>query len=100
MSGFADFPGSDVRARLDHPVIDCDAHVVEARFAIEDFLKDLAGYLRTNQPNINGITIAPLQAKYIADKVRLLVALEEIGRARLETGLDVLGRTPILVGHW
>jgi predicted TIM-barrel fold metal-dependent hydrolase len=43
MSGFADFPGCDVRARLDHPVIDCDAHVVEARFAIEDFLKDLAG---------------------------------------------------------
>ncbi len=43
MSGFADFPGSEVRARLDHPVIDCDAHVVEARFAIEDFLKDLAG---------------------------------------------------------
>jgi hypothetical protein len=41
MSGFADFPGSEVRARLDHPVIDCDAHVVEARFAIEDFLKDL-----------------------------------------------------------
>ena len=29
MSGFADFPGSEVRARLDHPVIDCDAHVVD-----------------------------------------------------------------------
>ena len=32
MSGFADFPGSEVRARLDHPVIDCDAHVVEGAF--------------------------------------------------------------------
>ena len=37
MSGFADFPGSEVRARLDHPVIDADAHMLEAEFAFEDF---------------------------------------------------------------
>ena len=43
MSGFANFPGRDVRAKLDHPVIDCDAHVVECQFAIEDFLKQVAG---------------------------------------------------------
>ena len=43
MSGFADFPGSEVRARLDHPVIDADAHMLEAEFAFEDFLKQVAG---------------------------------------------------------
>ena len=43
MSGFADFPGSDVRKKLDHPVIDTDAHVVESQFAIDDYLIKLAG---------------------------------------------------------
>ena len=43
MSGFASFPGSDVRAKLDHPVIDCDAHVIEMPAAIEDFFKQVAG---------------------------------------------------------
>lgn len=43
MSGFADFPGSTVREKIDHPVIDTDAHVVESGFAIEDYLVKLAG---------------------------------------------------------
>jgi len=43
MSGFAKFPGSDVRAKLDHPVVDGDAHVLECGFAIEDFLKQIGG---------------------------------------------------------
>ena len=43
MSGFAQFPGCDVRARLDHPVIDADAHVLECEFAINDFLAQVAG---------------------------------------------------------
>jgi predicted TIM-barrel fold metal-dependent hydrolase len=43
MSGFAAFPGSDVRKRVDHPVIDADAHVVESNFAFLDFLKVVAG---------------------------------------------------------
>jgi predicted TIM-barrel fold metal-dependent hydrolase len=43
MSGFAAFPGRDVRARVDHPVIDSDAHVVECRFAVMDFLKEIMG---------------------------------------------------------
>ena len=43
MSGFAQFPGSDVRARLDHPVIDGDAHVLECEFAINDFLAQVGG---------------------------------------------------------
>jgi predicted TIM-barrel fold metal-dependent hydrolase len=32
-----------VRSRLDHPVIDADAHVVECQFALEDVLRDTAG---------------------------------------------------------
>ncbi len=43
MSGFAQFPGCEVRARLDHPVIDADAHVLECEFAINDFLAQVAG---------------------------------------------------------
>ena len=43
MSGFEGFPGSDVRAKLDHPVIDADAHVVECDFAHLDFVRQLGG---------------------------------------------------------
>ena len=43
MSGYAGFPGSDVRAKLDHPVVDADAHVVEPLFAIEGYMRDVAG---------------------------------------------------------
>ena len=43
MSGFAQYPGSEVRARLDHPVIDADAHVLECEFAINDFLAQVGG---------------------------------------------------------
>ena len=40
---FEGFPGRDVRAKLDHPVIDADAHVVECDFAHLDFVRQLAG---------------------------------------------------------
>ncbi|HUI17878.1 MAG TPA: amidohydrolase family protein [Alphaproteobacteria bacterium] len=43
MSGFEGFPGADVRAKLDHPVIDADAHIVECDFAHLDFVRQLAG---------------------------------------------------------
>ncbi len=43
MSGFNQFPGGQVRARLDHPVIDGDAHMVECDFAFFDFLKQVGG---------------------------------------------------------
>ena len=43
MSGFAQFPGCEVRARLDHPVIDADAHVLECEFALNDFLLQVGG---------------------------------------------------------
>ena len=35
--------GADIRARLDHPIIDGDGHTQECAFAMEDFLKEVAG---------------------------------------------------------
>ena len=35
--------GADIRAKLDHPIIDGDGHTQETAFAMEDFLKQVAG---------------------------------------------------------
>ncbi len=35
--------GADIRARLDHPVVDSDGHMIEATFAILDFVKQVGG---------------------------------------------------------
>ena len=43
MSGHADFPGSDVRAKLDHPVVDADGHVIEAEWLLDEYVRDVAG---------------------------------------------------------
>lgn len=40
---FQGFPGREVRAKLDHPVIDADAHVIECDFAHLDFVRQLGG---------------------------------------------------------
>jgi predicted TIM-barrel fold metal-dependent hydrolase len=32
-----------IRNSIDHPIIDADAHVIEARFALHDFVKKIAG---------------------------------------------------------
>ena len=39
---FEGFPGSEIRSKLDHPVIDADAHVVECDFAHLDFVRQIA----------------------------------------------------------
>jgi predicted TIM-barrel fold metal-dependent hydrolase len=43
MSGIEALSGGDIRAKLDHPVIDADAHVVECDFAHLDFVRQLGG---------------------------------------------------------
>lgn len=43
MSGHADFPGSDVRAKLDHPVVDADGHLIEAEWLLDEYVRDVAG---------------------------------------------------------
>jgi hypothetical protein len=43
MSGIEGLSSGDIRAKLDHPVIDADAHVVECDFAHLDFVRQLGG---------------------------------------------------------
>src|SRR5262249_46893930 len=40
---FEGFPGRRVREKLDHPVIDADAHIIECDFAHLDFVTQIAG---------------------------------------------------------
>ena len=35
--------GADIGAKLDHPVVDCDAHMIECSFAVLDFVKQVGG---------------------------------------------------------
>jgi predicted TIM-barrel fold metal-dependent hydrolase len=35
--------GADIRAKLDHPVVDSDGHMIEATFAVLDFVKQVGG---------------------------------------------------------
>ena len=51
--------GADIRAKLDHPVVDADGHMIEATFAVFDFVKQVGGakmleryekMVRPNQP--------------------------------------------------
>jgi len=35
--------GADIRAKLNHPVVDADGHMIETTFAILDFLKQVGG---------------------------------------------------------
>lgn len=43
MSGFADYPGDQVRARVRHPIIDSDAHIIECEFVLNDYVKEIGG---------------------------------------------------------
>jgi len=43
MSGHAEFPGSDVRAKLDHPVVDADGHTIEAEWLLDEYVREVAG---------------------------------------------------------
>ncbi|HEX9837033.1 MAG TPA: hypothetical protein VGB90_09275, partial [Alphaproteobacteria bacterium] len=36
-------PAAEIRGRLDYPVVDVDAHVIECDFAIFDFVRKVAG---------------------------------------------------------
>jgi predicted TIM-barrel fold metal-dependent hydrolase len=43
MSGHADVRGSEIRAKLDHPVIDTDGHLVECGWLIDDYVRQVGG---------------------------------------------------------
>ena len=35
--------GADIRAKLNHPVVDADGHMIETTFAVLDFVKQVGG---------------------------------------------------------
>ena len=35
--------GAEVRAKLDHPVVDADGHMMECSFAVLDFVRKVGG---------------------------------------------------------
>jgi len=43
MSGHARITGAEVRARLDHPVIDADAHIVESTELVDEYVREIGG---------------------------------------------------------
>jgi predicted TIM-barrel fold metal-dependent hydrolase len=49
MGQFEPIVGAEIRARLDHPVIDGDGHIAECQFALEEFLGEVAGKERARQ---------------------------------------------------
>jgi predicted TIM-barrel fold metal-dependent hydrolase len=96
MSGFAGFPGSVIRAKLDHPVIDADAHVVECDFAHLDFVRsiaseDVAKRVRAERanhgPTVKGFWWGLPSGPHTAD--RALAQLPRYFRSRMdELGID------------
>jgi predicted TIM-barrel fold metal-dependent hydrolase len=93
---FEGFPGRDVRAKLDHPVIDADAHVVECDFAHLDFVRQIAGEdtvkrviaERANHgPTVRGFWWGLPSGPHTAD--RAMAQLPRYFRSRLdECGID------------
>ncbi len=43
MTGDSKMIGADIRAKLDHPVVDADGHMLESTFAVLDFVKQVGG---------------------------------------------------------
>ena len=93
---FEGFPGGDVRAKLDHPVIDADAHVVECDFAHLDFVRQIAGEdtvkrvvaERANHgPTVRGFWWGLPSGPHTAD--RAMAQLPRYFRSRMdECGID------------
>ena len=43
MTGNSSVTGAEIRAKLDHPIIDADGHMIETTFAVLDFVKQIGG---------------------------------------------------------
>ena len=93
-----DSPSAKARARLDHPVIDADSHIVEPDFVLPDYLKEIGGadmvkrmnkYLAEGQTKIpcQGPWWAYLSGSHTGDRV--MAMLPRLYAERLdETGID------------
>jgi predicted TIM-barrel fold metal-dependent hydrolase len=49
MGQFEPIVGAEIRAKLDHPVIDGDGHIAESMFALVDFIEQVAGRERAKK---------------------------------------------------
>jgi predicted TIM-barrel fold metal-dependent hydrolase len=93
---FEGFPGRQVREKLDHPVIDGDAHIIECDFAHYDFLKAVAGPEIANKvagtgashgPTVRGFWWGLPSGPHTADRV--MAQLPRYFRSQLdECGID------------
>ncbi len=93
---FEGFPGSEVRAKLDHPVIDADGHVVECDFAHLDFVRQLGGgemvervtsVIAAAGPTVKGFWWGLPSGPHTSD--RALAQLPRYMRSRMdELGID------------
>ncbi len=64
MSGHAiGTTGADIRAKLNHPVVDSDGHIIECTFAILDFVKQVGGAEIVNryEKYLTATTSAPVR---------------------------------------
>ena len=93
---FEGSPGSEVRAKLDHPVIDADGHVVECDFAHLDFVRQLGGgemvervtsVIAAAGPTVKGFWWGLPSGPHTSD--RALAQLPRYMRSRMdELGID------------
>ena len=94
-----DSPSAKARKRLDHPVIDADAHIVEPDYVLPDYLKQVGGadlVRRLERHFVEGPRTkirsqapwwAYLSGKYTGDRV--MAMLPRLYAERLdETGID------------
>ena len=96
-SGGKRITGADIRARLGHPVVDADGHMIEASFAVLDFVKQLGGptiAARCEKELLHGGTGHSRRAVWIGNSGpasidRATAMLPRLYRARLdEAGID------------
>ena len=89
--------GADIRAKLDHPVVDGDGHMIETTFAILDFVKQVGGadIARRYEESLKGdIAAGKRIAVWVGNSGpasidRATAMLPKMYRARLEeAGMD------------
>ncbi|MFP6748192.1 MAG: amidohydrolase family protein [Alphaproteobacteria bacterium] len=89
--------GADIRAKLDHPVVDADGHMIECTFAVLDFVRQVGGAdaaLRYEDMLKNDPTGSGRRAVWVGNSGpgsidRATAMLPKLYRARLdEAGID------------
>lgn len=107
--GNSKITGADIRAKLDHPVVDADGHMIETSFALLDFVKQVGGAniaarvedMFTNNDAETGRRAVWVGNSGPASIDRATAMLPKLFRARLdEAGIDfsvVYGTTALRI---